>query len=89
VKIPIRHTGITLLAAAIAMIIAAPAGAATNGLIAFQTRDSPPSILTLDPITAGAVARGVPHLPAGSANAAWSIDGTILAFSAPARYPSA
>jgi dipeptidyl aminopeptidase/acylaminoacyl peptidase len=84
VKHHIRHTGITLVAAAIAMTLAAPAGAATNGLIAFEAR-SPPSILTLDPITAGAVAKGVPNLPPGSANAAWSIDGTMLAFSAPAH----
>lgn len=70
-------------------LTAAPADAATNGLIAFQ-RPSTATIATIqdpDPATAGLVtapattAVVVPGLPVGSANPAWSRDGTMLAFS--------
>ncbi|MEA2155088.1 MAG: TolB protein [Solirubrobacteraceae bacterium] len=72
------------LAIAIAFAGAAPpAGAAIgpDGLIAFETTDGTRTVKTIDPSAAAADALTLPNLPAGSANPAWSADGTMLAFS--------
>lgn len=67
---------------------ATPAGAASNGLIAFETMASSRTIATVDPITPPIDGfprtSGVPGLPSDSADAAWSADGTMLAFSSSA-----
>lgn len=82
---------------AVALALAAtasPAGAVTNGVIAFEQPSIPTIATVQDPadITASQAAAPasatlakdpivVPGLPTGSANPAWSRDGTMLAFS--------
>lgn len=66
-------------------LVAPTADAATNGLIAFQTPGSTPVIAAIDPGNSTALRKAVPGLPRDSANAAWSADGTMLAFSSTAR----
>lgn len=71
-----------VLAAALAISAQAPApaGAATNGRIAFEvSRDSSHGIATINPD--GTNPAPAPGVPTDSANAAWSADGTQLAFS--------
>ncbi len=76
--------------AVVSALAAPPAGAATNGLLAFEATSGLRTIETIDPVPppdpATALATGplaVPGIPVdqGSANPAWSPDGTQLAYS--------
>jgi TolB protein len=74
---------IAVVAALATVVCAAPAAdAASNGVIAFEvTSGKQPSLATITVDGSGNYA--VPGAPAGSANVAWSADGTQLAFSSP------
>ena len=89
-----RTCVIPFLCTVAVLLLATPAGAATNGLIAFQSTGPAPTINTIDvvppmldpatgvmsPLKPGT--RGtLAGLPRDSANPAWSADGTMLAFS--------
>ncbi|MEA2218889.1 MAG: TolB protein [Solirubrobacteraceae bacterium] len=84
-----RHVGADVVAIVAASALAAtPAGAATNGLLAFEATTGGQTIKTADPVkrlepALSPMPLQVPGVPPdqGSANAAWSPDGTLLAYS--------